>query len=341
MKRRPGFTLIELLVVIAIIGILIALLLPAVQKVREAANRTKCENNLKQLGLAMHNYHDTEGSFPPCYDKKVSTDPTYSNVPSFLFRWSPLAKITPYIEQDNLYHRLDLTIPLYIDTNLTVSPPNVFGVAQQIKIYVCPSDPQATPTNPDFGPNDYVACFGSATGLNMGSHDPNNKNVDPPNGVFYTGSRTRIGDITDGTSNTALMSESLQGPGGSPPSGAPPVSSPLRQTLYASISPSTPMMESVCQPSDPNTLTFATDRDSKWADGDVYCSIYDHYRTPNSSVWDCIAGTYSWREARSGHAGGVNLLLADGSVRFIPNSIDIGTWQALGSRNGGEVLGNY
>jgi prepilin-type N-terminal cleavage/methylation domain-containing protein/prepilin-type processing-associated H-X9-DG protein len=337
MKSRQGFTLIELLVVIAIIGILIALLLPAVQKVREAANRTKCSNNLKQLGLAMHNYHDTEGSFPPCYDKKVSSDPNYINVPSFLFRWSPLAKITPYIEQDNLYHTLDLTIPLYIDTKLDVSPPNVFGVAQQIKIYVCPSDPQPAPINPAFGPNDYVACFGS--GLNQGSHDPNNK-VPPPDGIFYTGSRTRIADITDGTSNTALMSESLQGPGGPAPSGPLPVGSPLRQVLYASFS-STPMTELVCQPPDPSTLTWATDRDSKWADGDVYCSIYDHYRTPNSSVWDCIAGTYSWRAARSGHAGGVNLLLADGSVRFVPNSVNPDTWHALGSRNGSEVLGDY
>jgi prepilin-type processing-associated H-X9-DG protein len=324
--------LIELLVVIAIIGILIALLLPAVQKVREAANRTKCSNNLKQLGLAMHNYHDTEGAFPPCYEKKTSSNPDYQNVPSFLFRWSPLAKITPYIEQDNLYHKLDLTIPLYIDTDLDVSPPNVFGVAQVIKIYVCPSDPQSTPINPAFGANNYVACYGS--GANGGTHDPNNGPVD---GIFYTGSKTRIGDITDGTSNTALMSESLQGPGGSAPSGPLPDGSPLRRTLYTSISPSTKMTEDLCA----GSMNWQTDRNSKWADGDVYCSIYDHHWTPNVSKWDCISGTYSWRAARSGHAGGVNLLLADGSVRFVPNSVNPDTWRYLGSRNGGEVPGDY
>jgi len=310
-------------------------LLPPVQKVREAANRTKCSNNLKQLGLAMHNYHDTEGSFPPCYEKKQSTNPDYSSVPSFLFRWSPLAKITPYIEQDNLYHTLDLTIPLYIDTSLTVSPPNVFGVAQQIKIYVCPSDPQANPINSSFGPNDYVACYGSGNPAIFGSHDPGTGFL--PDGIFFTGSRTRIGDISDGTSNTALMSESLQGPGGSPPSGALPANSPLRQTLYTSISPSTKMDEATCA----SSMNWQTDRDSKWADGDVYCSIYDHHWPPNASQWDCISGTYSWRAARSGHAGGVNLLLADGSVRFVPNSVNLDTWRALGSRNGSEVVGAY
>jgi prepilin-type N-terminal cleavage/methylation domain-containing protein len=330
MKTRKGFTLIELLVVIAIIGILIALLLPAVQKVREAANRVKCENNLKQIGLAMHGYHDSQGSFPPCYEKKVS--PQYPSVPSFLFRWSPLAKITPYIEQDNLYHILDLTIPLYIDTSLTVSPPNVPGVRQKIALYVCPSDPQE-PTNPNFGPNDYVACYG--TGGNGGSHDPSNGPVD---GIFYTGSRTRIADITDGTSNTAMMSESLQGPGGSPPSGPLPADSPLRQVLYASLS-SGAMTEGKCM--DQANITWATDRDSKWADGDVYCAIYDHHRTPNSSIWDCIAGPFSWRVARSMHAGGVNLLLSDGSVRFVTNGVNPETWAALGSRNGGEVVGDY
>jgi prepilin-type N-terminal cleavage/methylation domain-containing protein len=150
MKQRRGFTLIELLVVIAIIGILIALLLPAVQKVREAANRAKCSNNLKQLGLALHNYHDVESCFPPCYEKKVS--PQYPSVPAFLFRWSPLAKITPYIEQDNLYHALDLDIPLYILPDLTVSPPNVPWVAQKVKIFFCPvirnSNPSIRPLVP-------------------------------------------------------------------------------------------------------------------------------------------------------------------------------------------------
>jgi prepilin-type processing-associated H-X9-DG protein len=88
-------------------------------------------------------------------------------------------------------------------------------------------------------------------------------------------------------------------------------------------------------------MTFPTDRNSKWADGDVYCSIYDHHRTPNASIWDCISGPYSWRAARSAHPGGVNLLLADGSVRFVPDNINSMTWTALGSRNGGEVVGEY
>jgi len=322
---RRAFTLIELFVVIAIIGILIALLLPAVQKVREAANRAKCSNNLKQLGIAFHHYHDSQGSFPPAYEKKVS--PQYPSVPSFLFRWSALAKVTPYVEQDNLYHSLDLNIPLYIDTNLTVSPPNVAGVRQTVRLFLCPSDPQE-PTNPAFGANNYLPCNGSGL-FNGGSHDPGD-------GIFYTASKTRFGDIVDGTTNTALVSESLLGPGNNPPTGPLPAGSPLRQVLYASVSPSTPMSETVCQ-----STNWKTDRNSKWADGDVYCGLYDHYRLPNAPEPDCISGTYSWRAARSKHSGGVNLLLADGSVRFISNGIDPDTWHGLGSRAGSEVLKDF
>jgi prepilin-type processing-associated H-X9-DG protein len=285
---------------------------------------------LKQLGIAMHHYHDVEGSFPPAYEKKVGPPP-YDTVPSFLFRWSPLAKVFPYIEQNNLYKSLDLTIPLYMDTSLTVTPPNVPGVAQKVAVYICPSDAQQA-IDPKFGANNYVACFGS--GLPTGSHDPSKGPVD---GIFYTDSRTRFADIVDGTSNTALMSESLQGPGGPPPSSPPPANSPLRQLFYASISPSTAMSEGVCQ----GATMFGTDRNSKWADGDVYCSVYDHYRTPNASAWDCISGVYSWRAARSRHANGVNLLLADGSVRFVSNNVNPGTWTAIGSRNGGEAFGDY
>jgi prepilin-type processing-associated H-X9-DG protein len=97
------------------------------------------------------------------------------------------------------------------------------------------------------------------------------------------------------------------------------------------------MSDAVCR----GATTFKTDRNSKWADGDVYCSIYDHYRTPNADDWDCISGTYSWRAARSRHPGGVNLLLADGSVRFVADGVNLSTWQALGSRSGGEVPGEY
>ena len=96
------------------------------------------------------------------------------------------------------------------------------------------------------------------------------------------------------------------------------------------------MSETVCQ-----STNWKTDRNSKWADGDVYCGLYDHYRLPNAPEPDCISGTYSWRAARGKHSGGVNLLLADGSVHFVSESINLNTWRALSTRAGGEVVGNY
>src|SRR2546427_12042506 len=134
---RPGFTLIEMLVVIAIIAVLVGLLLPAVQKVREAASRMKCQNNLHQFGIALHHCHDVRGSFPPGYVNSVSSK--FPNVPASRFRWSMLAELTPYLEQTNVYRTLDLTIPLY-DQNNNVFPVNQFGVSQKVAMFFCPSD---------------------------------------------------------------------------------------------------------------------------------------------------------------------------------------------------------
>src|SRR5437588_6577166 len=140
--RRPrgAFTLLELLVVIAIIAVLIGLLLPAIQKVREAANRMKCSNNLKQLGLALHNYHDAQHAFPAGYQNLVTAQ--YPALPGSRFRWSFIARLTPYLEQTNIYNSLDLTIPLYMDSQGSVFPANQTGVSRTVSILFCPSDSQ-------------------------------------------------------------------------------------------------------------------------------------------------------------------------------------------------------
>jgi prepilin-type N-terminal cleavage/methylation domain-containing protein/prepilin-type processing-associated H-X9-DG protein len=324
MKRCRAFTLIELLVVIAIIAVLIGLLLPAVQKVREAANRMKCSNNLKQLGIALHHYHDAQGAFPPGYQNIVSSNPLYSNLPPSRFRWSFIARLTPYMEQTNIYNSLDLTIPLYIDSQGDVAPANQTGVALMVPLLLCPSDSQ-TQVYPAFGPTNYAGCLGN--GANGGTRTQ-------ANGIFFQNSKVRLADIDDGTSNTAMCSEHILGLGG------PDVTDPTQvdvRYVYGQQSVNADVSDDVCQ----TLTTWKTDRGARWADGEVQYAEYDHHHRPNAPQWDCVRFEHSWKPPRSMHPGGVNVLFADGSGHFIANSVDIGTWQALGSRNGGEAVGDY
>ncbi len=313
MNRSPrtrGFTLIELLVVIAIIAVLISLLLPAVQSAREAARRIQCTNNLKQIGLAMHNYHDAVGSLPP------------GVVGCCNGTWQVF--ILPYIEQGNLANSYNFFTPRYVD------PSNVTVTTGFINALLCPSDERSKPTSTALGAfngqvsaHNYVANWGQTdidqqNLLNgvafMGApftfiaHYSNANHVDTPN----KGMLTRFASITDGLSNTMLVSETVVGKG-----------------------------------SDLRGLTW-------WADATGYTSFIP----PNSSLFDLmysasacaypfnnntpcqIATTQSglMTGARSRHPGGVNVTMADGSVRFVKNSVNIATWRALSSTKGGEVL---
>jgi prepilin-type processing-associated H-X9-DG protein len=314
--------LIELLVVIAIIAILIGLLLPAVQKVREAANRMKCSNNLKQFGIALHHYHDAQGAFPPGYQNIVS--PQYPTLPASRFRWSFIAKLTPYLEQTNLYNSLDVTIPLYMDSMGNVFPVNKMGVSLTVNFLLCPSDSQ-TKVYPEWGQTNYAGCLGN--GANGGTRVM-------ANGLFFQNSKIRIADIVDGTSNTAMMSEHILGPGGPDITDVTQVDVRLH---YGQQSVNDIVNDDTCR----SLKTWKTDRGARWADGEVQYQQYDHHYPPNASVWDCVRLEHSWKPPRSMHSGGVNVLFADGSGHFVANTVNIDTWRALGSRNGNEVPGDY
>src|SRR5262245_9169048 len=212
MTRRTAFTLIELLVVMAIIAILIGLLLPAVQKVREAANRMKCANNLKQLGLAVHNYESATGELPAGWLGNSGL-PAYTLFPDYYFSWSALAQLNPYLEQTNIYNMMDLLQPIYMPPAFSVTAANQFAVQQVVKLFLCPSDKQQPVSKaygePVIGPTNYAACLGSGT-TNGGAPFGSPLNTD---GMFQGVKKLRFADVSDGMSNTACMSESILGDG--------------------------------------------------------------------------------------------------------------------------------
>ncbi len=321
-----AFTLVELLVVIAIIGVLVGLLLPAVQAARESARRTSCVNHLRQLGVAAQNHHDAKGGLPSGADSKAW--PSTPNNAWTFYRWSSLAHLTPYLEEANALGLLDLSIPLYANT-FDVTPQNKPGVAQVVPLFLCPSD-LGHVVAPGFGPTNYVACSG--TGAGGGTPFDTD-------GIFYVNSRTRLAEITDGTSHTALMSESILGN----PRGTPLVRDPEVDYKWAL---SAPLTELFCT----NTPQWnvSDPRGFAWVSGEYRCASYNHYETPNSTKPDCMGtrlgggpqfqfSAYGWRAARSRHPGGVNLLLADGAVRPVNEEIDPVVWRALSTRAGGEV----
>jgi prepilin-type N-terminal cleavage/methylation domain-containing protein/prepilin-type processing-associated H-X9-DG protein len=343
MAKRQAFTMIELLVVIAIMGVLLALLMPAVQKARAAANRTQCSNNIKQLALALHNYHDTEGSFPPSMKSDAQFD-----------YWSALAFLNPYLEQTAIHNQLDLTVPLY---EYTGNPPDFYDVPQgknpppggnptavgtTIPLFLCPSDIYRPVSFnkysiPSFGPTNYAFCLG--TGVKGGGSC---KDTD---GCFFIGSNIKFKDIVDGQSNTVVISESTLGQG---PSGddvpRPDVVDPL--TTYVAVPYPTlgPLTDTACASAP--IINYTDLRGFQWAAGEIRCASYNHYLTPNAPVPDCVGldvdfSDIGWRGARSRHAGGVNASLADGSVRFVSDDISLTIWRALATRAGGELVVDF
>lgn len=324
-SRRWGFTLIELLVVIAIIAVLVGLLLPAVQKVREAANRMKCSNNLKQIGIALHNYESTFGCLPPAATYKPGQ--TFDS-------WSTFALLLPYLEQTNLQNLI----------NFDASPdlqPNV-GMTR-VAIYICPSDIKDALVVNDDGehwPLSYAVNEGTWFIYNPATGQGGD-------GAFAVNKRMRIADFTDGTSNTLAVGEVkastpfLRESGNPNMAGAPAPSSPAELVSYGGwLDPDgghTQWIDgNVAQTGfttilPPNTVVPFTD-----ADGMLY-DINFLSATENSAA---NLLTYAAITSRSYHPGAVNVLLMDGSVRSINNNISQSTWRALGTRGGSEIPGS-
>ena len=330
-RRRHGgggFTLVELLVVIAIIGVLIALLLPAIQAAREAARNSQCSNNLKQIGIALHNFESARKALPPGAESKVYA--AMPATPYTFYRWSVLAYCTPYLENTAAYNALDLSVPLYSNT-FVVLPQNVAGVALQVPGFLCPSD-RGEPVTPSFGPTNYAACSG--TGIGGGT--PFNTD-----GLFYINSHTRLREAQDGTSKTIAMSESILGVD-PPPSTLPAQADPR---LVYGFTFTAPMTAAAC--STAAQWNYTDPRGFAWVNGEIRSALYNHHFTPNANQIDCVSAktggplteryaAYGWRAARSLHMGIVNVLMADGSVHRIADEVDSSVWTALATRAGGE-----
>ncbi len=335
-SRRNGFTLIELLIVVAIIAILIALLLPAVQQTREAARRTQCKNHLKQIGLAVHNYASSFDRLPP----SMAINPALTNNSS----WSVHGRIMPFLDQANAYNRINLQ-------ETWSSPTNALIVSGwRVPVYVCPSDAKSHQARAASGVNLYATNYG----FNFGSWFIYNPATGAGgDGLFSPNVALKLAAITDGTSQTLLASEvkSWQAytRNASPPTTATPQS--IADVVAAVNVGLTDRIQVASADGTGHT---------EWANGHSHHSGFTTTLTPNAKVHWTFSGvvfdadfasrqegastsqpSYSAVTSRSYHMGMVHSLLADGAVRSISSNIDLGLWRALGTRNGGELIGEF
>ena len=344
--RRKAFTLIELLVVIAIIAVLIALLLPAVQQAREAARRTQCKNNMKQFALALHNYHDTFRMFPRSVMGSV-----YDGSGDGWRSFSAHAYILPYIDQAPLYNAINFSINACCDNGGSPAGTNDSLLNnKKLAAFLCPSDDSP----PDMQSPNYAVCNGSNTGFDA------DQNQGQQNGMFNRYTTVKISSVTDGTSNTILASELIttdQGGG----FGTQAQLSVVRNggSVKGEYSNPRSTTQVGAQITQANVQTWGTACAAltnyngnrigdHWYHGESGRTVFNTLLTPNNKFPNCSfhCGGCHYDGgvligARSKHVGGVHTSMADGAVRFISENVDWNTYQALGSRSGGETPGDF
>jgi prepilin-type N-terminal cleavage/methylation domain-containing protein/prepilin-type processing-associated H-X9-DG protein len=334
-RRQAGFTLIELLVVIAIIAVLIALLLPAVQSAREAARRISCTNNLKQIGVALHNYHTADNCFPMGSSKNMQSLGVYASEHGV----SAHAQLLGQLGESALYNAINFNWGMNV--NAACGPIQSTVYSSRVSEFLCPSDANAGPTNLN-SYNDSVGTttISAPTQITTGS-----------TGLFTYWRSYNIATCTDGTSNTIAFSEALVGDGSTSwtrSAGLAQLTSfpATAQVLDASANwPAVLAGLQVCNASWNNeTGKLNTGRGNFWFHGTLAQTLFNTVNTPNSKTYpwafcsNAAIGDAEIVTANSNHPGGVNVLLGDGSVRFIKDSINQATWWALGTRASGEVI---
>lgn len=376
-RLRPGFTLVELLVVIAIIGVLVGLLLPAVQSAREAARRTQCSNNMKQIGLALLNYESAYKRFPPgrmtpdwsINGAAVASYTNYNSVNQSITsgQWTGFRSvhtfILPFMEANNVFNLINFRVPtaVRLTTNGVPTNPNYQAYATAQSIFICPSDPNVDRV---ISENSYRYNFGGSTpfagALSSAANNNNSATLGAlscrGNGAFTIGRALSAASISDGLSQTTFFSERSMGSGRDLSVDRPTlvdiITAPSR--VNGLVDPNALMANCQSYNGAPSSFHFnsagrwlsGSDFSNGWPFGFYSSTMYNHVAPPNWSGWDCgswsaipdAPGEHAIVSARSWHPGGVVTSFGDGSIRFVSSSTDLTVWRAMGTRDGGEAF---